>query len=792
MKKSIKKYQSGDLIKGTPDVYNFLVRYGVLDPNTTTPEQVMSMSPEKIKELVKMTGLPDTKDVKGEVIAQRPLEVTQKFQEGKNSFEDAFAAAPDGSIFVWNGKAYKKEYGKNGSPKKQQATEEEVKVSYVTNQLNNLQYGGLVNTSGYTPGTSTFSNPLNIIPSNVITMKNTPFDVIGISDNGQIKKMKAGSDTHEFHGAKYVVEIPDMQQGGYTDSSLKSIYDLLQNTQGLEGVMVDPSLSAGSKIPDNYKNTLLALTGLMNLQTNQGNTSNNVDLSSRMINAYQMGGAPSMQAIQAEVSEGQDEYIRLADGRLSPVKADKAHKDMKDTDITDVLDPGSYVASADKKMKITRKEAEKFPISFELEDYKEGEKTEKPEVYMLDKYIFKNGEKAITPAQAFERTQKKFPVIEDATDPYTKKSNQENIMARDKVLKSIIQISESKKPKSKEEVVPKAQYSLNTGTMMPNGVFIPSSATNPGIYGYQSTAPVVGIPNIDPYANLATVSTGQSATDIIQNRTLPSGAPNTYSAQSTNNTGGGGGGGGWTITQPIGSLISIGGQIHSAIQNARTARELRREMATQQENITAAYDDTRNNLQSARTLQLLGNLALNTDRVDTTLSDSAYQNINPTAQRNALDAAGSRTLGSLNSAIRNNPYLDRIGRQALTAQTANQLYDQMIAGSNKYYEQRFLRDKGIMDTANTNAGLRAQEDKRQQTLQNQQTANSFSTLASNYTDRAALALNQQRELNQLRLMGILGPSNYNQAIGQNIVNIGNDVTAAGPGLSDLKSLIGLI
>ena len=774
MKQRIKKYQTGDLIKGTPDVYNFLVRYGVLDPNTTTPEQVMSMDTNQLKSLIKLTGLPDTKDVKGEVIAQRPLEVTKKIEERKISFEEAFAAAPDGSVFLYDGKPYKKEYGKNGASKKSPATEDEVKVNYVTSQLKDLQLGGFVNTSGYTPGTPTFNNPLNIIPSSTITMSNTPFDVIGISDTGEIKKMKAGSDTHEFKGAKYVVELPDMQQGGYVDSSLKNIYNLLQNTQGLENVMVDPSLSGG-KIPTNTKNTLLALTGLLGLQTNQGNSSNNVDLSSKMINSYQMGGMAA-QAIQAEKRDGQDEFIRLPDGRLSPVKANEAHKDMEDDDITDVLDPGSYVASADKKMSITRKEAEKIPINFELEDYKEGEKTEKPEVYMLDKYIFKGKEKSITPAKAFERVQKNIPVIEGATDPFTKRSNSENVMSRDKILKSIIQVSESKKPKAKEESIPKAQAGLGY--------------LNDGNTSYPMLNPLYGYSGFNNF----TYNLPQTQISPVAPSVLNQGGRDVVTGQGyySQPQGGGGGGGGWTITQPIGSLISIAGQVHSAIQNARTAKDLRREMGTQQENINAAYDNTRNNLQSARTLQLLGNLALNTDRVDTTLSDSAYQNINPTTQRNALDAAGSRTLGSLNSAIRNNPYLDKIGRQALTAQTANQLYDQMIAGTNKYYEQSFMRDKGIMDTANTNTGLRAQEDKRQQSLQNQQTANSFSTLASNYTDRAALALNQQREINQLRLMGIIGPANYNQAIGQNIVSIGNDVTAAGPGLSDLKSLIGLV
>ena len=785
MKKSTKKeYQEGGLIKGSPDVYNFLVRYGVIDPNKTTSEQIQGLSADQIKELVKLSGLPDTRTINGEVIAERPLEVTNKIEQRSETFEEAFAKAPEGTVFIWNGNPYKKELGKNVKSKKSGTGE--YSIQYTKNRLGDLQQGGFINTSGYTPGTPTFNNPFNIIPSGSITMRNTPFDVIGISDTGEIKKMKAGSDKHEFKNAKYVVEVPDMQQGGYADGSLKSIYNLLQNTSGLENVMVDPNLKFGFGEPQNMKNNLLALSGLMNLQMNQGNSNNNVDLSSKMINAFQMGGVPMAQPVQAETRGGQDEFIRLPDGRISPVKADMSHNEMKKDDITEVLNPGSYIASADKKMAITRKEAEKIPINFEFKDYKEGEKTDKPEIKMLDSLILKGKEKSVTPALAFERIQKKFPIIEDATDPYTKKSNEENTMARDKILSTIIQLSESKKPKTKNSEIPLAQYS-----QMVNGVFVPSSVVNPSIYGnsvaYQT--PNI-IPNVDPYSGLPTVSTGTGVTDVLQNRTLPTAT--TPTGSSTPSNGNSGGGGGMSFLQPIGSLISIAGQVHSAIQNARTAKDLRKEMATQQASINAAYDTTRNSLQGARTLQLLGNLALNTDRVDTTLSDSAYQNINPTAQRSALDAAASRTLGSMNSAIRNNPYLDKIGKQALTAQTANQLYDQMIAGTNKYYEQRFMRDKGIMDTANTNAGLRAQEDKRQQSLQNQQTANSFSSLASNYTDKAALALNQQREINMLRLQSILGPNNFNQAVGQNIVNIGNDVTAAGSiDLSSLTSLLGI-
>ena len=37
----------------------------------------------------------------------------------------------------------------------------------------------LVNNTGYTPGTPSESNPINYIPSENITMKNTPYPVYG-------------------------------------------------------------------------------------------------------------------------------------------------------------------------------------------------------------------------------------------------------------------------------------------------------------------------------------------------------------------------------------------------------------------------------------------------------------------------------------------------------------------------------------------------------------------------------------------------------------------------------------
>jgi hypothetical protein len=68
------------------------------------------------------------------------------------------------------------------------------------------QTGGMVNNTGYTPGTKTFNNPYNIIPSGDITMARTPMPVMGIDNLGTKKLMMPGKD-YKFPGS-HVLEIP--------------------------------------------------------------------------------------------------------------------------------------------------------------------------------------------------------------------------------------------------------------------------------------------------------------------------------------------------------------------------------------------------------------------------------------------------------------------------------------------------------------------------------------------------------------------------------------------------------
>ena len=75
------------------------------------------------------------------------------------------------------------------------------------------QNGGNINNTGYTPGTSTFNNPYNVIPSGNITMKNTPFPIMAYPNVGSPKMLYPGGK-YNFPKATSVLEIPSMQIGG--------------------------------------------------------------------------------------------------------------------------------------------------------------------------------------------------------------------------------------------------------------------------------------------------------------------------------------------------------------------------------------------------------------------------------------------------------------------------------------------------------------------------------------------------------------------------------------------------
>ena len=74
--------------------------------------------------------------------------------------------------------------------------------------------GNVVNNTGYLPQYSTANNPINVIPSNVLTMHGVPHDVMAFPDNDNPKLMKQNGGKYVFPNSTHVIEVPMYQAGG--------------------------------------------------------------------------------------------------------------------------------------------------------------------------------------------------------------------------------------------------------------------------------------------------------------------------------------------------------------------------------------------------------------------------------------------------------------------------------------------------------------------------------------------------------------------------------------------------
>ena len=208
------------LLTHSNNLYDLLQKYNQIDTAQVSRDQFNSFDAQTQKEW--FNKLPSSKPVKGEVIyrEQRPVVATITDSYRKDTFEEAYALAKKaGEQFFMYDKGdgrgslkYKVQDSKLNVKPSSEGTKI-VRESRKSDELSNLQQGGMVNTTGYTPGTPTFNNPINVIPSNNITMQNTPFNVLGIPNVGSPKIMSPGSN-HTFPKASYVTEIPMFQYGG--------------------------------------------------------------------------------------------------------------------------------------------------------------------------------------------------------------------------------------------------------------------------------------------------------------------------------------------------------------------------------------------------------------------------------------------------------------------------------------------------------------------------------------------------------------------------------------------------
>ncbi len=100
---------------------------------------------------------------------------------------------------------------------------------------------GNVTTTGYRKDSKDRFNDFNVIPSNRISMKDVPHDVLGVSDTGDVKKMKPGGE-YRFSG-RSVTEFPMYQDSGSIDP-LRLIRGIAGVESGMNYRAQNPTSSA--------------------------------------------------------------------------------------------------------------------------------------------------------------------------------------------------------------------------------------------------------------------------------------------------------------------------------------------------------------------------------------------------------------------------------------------------------------------------------------------------------------------------------------------------------------------
>ena len=315
-----------------------------------------------------------------------------------------------------------------------------------------FQKGGLINNTGYTPGTPSMNNPYNIIPSSNITMQNTPFPILGIANTGEHKVMMPGNN-YKFSNADYVAEVPMMGFGGFLKNAwngVKNVGKEIGKVGNDWGLGIADSLGNASGLWDinnsSYKTKLgqKMSTPWDNISGVVGNVAKSaagvnfgggqqyqqqgqvypqyqqaqqqtlpsilqqLQMASQFlpmfgVGNFQTGGEvqnqePLFSAVQTEKGE----FIGSETGDILPVKAKKRHKNMDDDEVTDILPQGSFIFSRtksstiDKNKKVKGIDLNEINLGYTPVKYSETESTPSPdEIKFLD-FMSKN---KFTPAE---------------------------------------------------------------------------------------------------------------------------------------------------------------------------------------------------------------------------------------------------------------------------------------------------------------------------------------------------------------------------------------------------------
>lgn len=152
------------------------------------------------------------------------------------------------------------------------------------------------------------------------------------------------------------------------------------------------------------------------------------------------GEVQEPQPIQAE--KGEQIFIGT---NIVDTKATKKHSQMKDNEVTDILPPGSYVASNDKDNAITKEEAEDFVIGTGATIYSENDSLPSKIGEPITLANLFGNKKKLRPAELAKALRKKFPLTDLENDKFAEFTRKENEESRIPYIQAIMEANEGKK-----------------------------------------------------------------------------------------------------------------------------------------------------------------------------------------------------------------------------------------------------------------------------------------------------------------------------------------------------------
>jgi hypothetical protein len=154
--------------------------------------------------------------------------------------------------------------------------------------------------------------------------------------------------------------------------------------------------------------------------------------------------------IQTEKVGKQPEMIIHLDGSITKVNATKRHSQMDEDEVTDIVPDGSYIASADRDMRVKLKDAEDIVIGLKQMPYSEHKKGKIPEEITLGS-LWGSKKKDMTPAELASRLRSKIEIQDNSdflghdNNIFTKLTNAENMKTRLPYIQGIVRLNEEKR-----------------------------------------------------------------------------------------------------------------------------------------------------------------------------------------------------------------------------------------------------------------------------------------------------------------------------------------------------------